>query len=55
MDKQVHISEAFKEGRQAAKEGLLLEDNPYTQKPRSTATQRNEFDWDEGYLSVGCK
>ena len=55
MSKQAHISEAFKEGRQAAKEGLLLEDNPYTQKPRSIANQRNEFEWDEGYLSVGGK
>ena len=55
MNKHVHVSEAFKEGRRAAKEGLLLEDNPYTQKPRSTATQRKEFDWDEGYLSVGGK
>lgn len=55
MDKQVLISEAFKEGRQAAKDGLLLEDNPYTSKPRSIANQSNEFDWDEGYLSVGGK
>ena len=55
MNKHVHVSEAFKEGRQAAKEGLLLEDNPYTQKPRSTATQSNEYEWHEGYLSVGGK
>lgn len=55
MNKQVHISEALKEGRQAAKDGLLLEDNPYTQKPRIVANQSNEYDWDEGYLSVGGK
>ena len=42
---------AFKQGRQAAKEGRKGEDNPYDRLPATNDNTNNAALWDEGYYS----
>ena len=42
---------AFKQGRQAAKEGRRGEDNPYDRLPATNDNTNTAALWDEGYYS----
>lgn len=42
---------AFKQGRQAAREGEKVESNPYDRLPVSDTNLANAALWDEGYFS----